>query len=560
MNCVILQPSYIPWRGFFHQIQKADVFVFFDDVQFDARGWRNRNRIKTPQGTQWLTIPVHKKGARTAGTLVKDVRINWESDWSRKHLTALRLAYKGAPFFARYEPLLAEFYARRDELLADFTIDFTVALARELGIEGTRFVRSSTLVADGHKTDRLLAILQALGADHYISGPSARAYLDEAKLASAGIGVEYMTYDYPEYEQRHAPYDPQVSILDLLFAVGPEAPRYIWDIAGAPVSGPGRAEPAGTQRRTKMPQPKTLEDIAATLHDTEFPRQITLEICAYCNLRCVMCPHPTMRRTQGIMSEEIYRKCVDEIASVAPQTEVWLADHGESLMVGPAIIDMVRYAKSKGLPKLFLNSNGMLLTHEISRGLVEAGLDRIVFGIDGYDAESYRKIRVGGDLDTVVRNIDGLLEERARKGTERPEIWVQFIDLEENAGEMAAFTAFWQDRGVGVKTRKKLSWGAYIESKAVSRESAERIPCQWIVNLMHVLWDGRVCRCSGDHECDYPMGNVLESSIAEIWRGPLREERQVQLRREFDKINEQCRECLDWKVGAAEKLPPGTVI
>ncbi len=546
MKCVILQPSYIPWRGYFHQIQKADVFVFFDDVQFDARGWRNRNRIKTPQGAQWLTIPVRKKGARTAGTLVKDVRITWDSDWSRKHLAALRLAYGSAPHFRRYEPLLEEFYARRDELLADFTIDFTTALARELGIGDRRFVRSSALGGAGRKTDRLLGILQALGADHYISGPSARAYLDEAMLAAAGIGVEYMEYDYPEYEQRHPPYDPQVSILDLLFTTGPDAPRYIWDVAGA--------------QRSTMQKPKTLQDIARTLHDSEYPRQITLEICAYCNLRCVMCPHPTMKRPQGVMSESLYRRCIDEIARDAPETEVWLADHGESLMVGPAIVDMVRYAKGKGLPKLYLNTNGMLLTREISRGFVATGLDRIVFGIDGYDAESYRKIRVGGDLDTVIRNIDGLLEERALRNSTSPEIWVQFIDLEENAGEMAAFTEFWQARGVGVKTRKKLSWGAYIDSKAVSREHAERIPCQWIVNLMHVLWDGRVCRCSGDHECEYEMGNVLDSSIGEIWRGPLRAERQVQLRCEFDEINDQCKECLDWKVGAAEKLPPGTVI
>jgi hypothetical protein len=233
VNCVILQPSYIPWRGFFHQVQKADVFVFYDDVQYDDRGWRNRNRIKTARGSQWLTIPVLGRGAQVEKIPIRDVAICWDRPWARKHWASIRHAYARAPFFARYAGLVEAFLARRDERLADFTIDFVVALSRELGIERTRFVRSSSLGVGGGRMDRLVGILEAVGARHYVSGPSARAYVDEPMLSAAGITVEYMSYDYPEYGQLHPPYDPAVSILDLLFMKGPDAPAFIWGTARA---------------------------------------------------------------------------------------------------------------------------------------------------------------------------------------------------------------------------------------------------------------------------------------------------------------------------------------
>jgi len=228
MNCVILQPSYIPWRGYFDQIRRADVFVFYDDVQYDKHGWRNRNRVKTANGPQWLTIPVAKKGNVAEHLLIKDIPICWDTPWNAKHWATISQTYRKAPYFKGYAPALEQFYGMRPEFLADFTIEFTIALARELGIINTCFRRSSELDVPGSKTDRLVGILQKLRADHYISGPSARDYLEEEKLTSAGITLEYMAYDYPEYPQLYPPYDPQVSVLDLLFMAGPEAHKYIW--------------------------------------------------------------------------------------------------------------------------------------------------------------------------------------------------------------------------------------------------------------------------------------------------------------------------------------------
>jgi len=228
MKCVINQPNYIPWRGYFDQIQKADVFVFYDDVQYDKHGWRNRNRIKTANGPIWLTIPVKKKGAVKNHTAINEIFIDWKCDWFRKHWKTIEQAYGKAPFFDVYASRVKETYEQRYDKLADLTIELTVFIAGILGISGTKFVRSSSLNATGKKTDRLLEILRQLGAGHYISGPAAKDYLNKDKLAAAGISTEYMVYDYPVYSQLYPPYDPQVSVLDLLFMKGPESAKYIW--------------------------------------------------------------------------------------------------------------------------------------------------------------------------------------------------------------------------------------------------------------------------------------------------------------------------------------------
>jgi len=228
MKCGILQPSYLPWRGCFHQIRMADVFVFYDDVQYDKHGWRNRNRIQTPNGPRWLTIPVHAKGNVTEAVQIRDVKIDWSSNWPRKHWNAIQFNYAKAPYFTRYRPDIENMLSRRDELLAELTIETTIELARLLGISDTRFVRSSELGITGVKTDRLLKILQHLGATHYIAGASSRCYLDEQALTDAGITFEYAPSRYPEYPQLYEPADPYLSAIDTLFMLGDGAGDTMW--------------------------------------------------------------------------------------------------------------------------------------------------------------------------------------------------------------------------------------------------------------------------------------------------------------------------------------------
>lgn len=232
LTAVVVQPSYVPWRGYFDLIRRADTFVFYDDVQYDKHGWRNRNKIKTTAGPAWLTIPVHAHGAVGGDLTIDRVEIDDRGDWRRKHLESIRHAYRHAPYFEETFTFLQQAYQHRPTRLADFTIDLTIAIARSLGL-APEFVRSSALHPGGSKTDRLIATLQAVNAKHYISGPSARSYIDPALFERAGIGLEYIEYEYAPYPQLHGPFEPFVSIVDLLMMTGPDACAHIEPRANA---------------------------------------------------------------------------------------------------------------------------------------------------------------------------------------------------------------------------------------------------------------------------------------------------------------------------------------
>jgi WbqC-like protein len=225
----IIQSSYIPWKGYFDIVHRADVFVFLEDVQYTVRDWRNRNRIKQPDGsTRWLSVPV--LGGRDQ--LLCAARIDRASRWERKHLEALRHSYGKAPHFDRYFPELRAIYESGHALLSGLNRELTEKIAGWLGI-ATRFVNSVDLGCGGGRDDKLLALLAAVGGDHYVSGPSARSYIDAEKFRRAGIGLEYQDYSrYPPYPQIAGPFEHRVSVLDLLFMTGPEAPRYIWSVGG----------------------------------------------------------------------------------------------------------------------------------------------------------------------------------------------------------------------------------------------------------------------------------------------------------------------------------------
>jgi hypothetical protein len=225
MRIAIIQSCYVPWRGFFDLIARCDEYVIFDSVQYAKRHWHNRNRIKTAAGPEWLTIPVLSKGRYEQP--IDEVEI--EKPWTDKHWRALELAYRRAPFFEALAPTVRGWYLRADKekRLTEVNDLFLREIARFLGL-GTRIVRDTDYPGQGAKTERLLEIARAAGADYYLSGPSARAYLDEAQFAAAGIEVEWMSYEgYPGYPQLHGGFEAAVSVLDLIFNVGPDAPRYI---------------------------------------------------------------------------------------------------------------------------------------------------------------------------------------------------------------------------------------------------------------------------------------------------------------------------------------------
>jgi hypothetical protein len=219
---VVLQPGYLPWLGFFDQLQRADVFVYYDDVQYDKHGWRNRNRIKTQNGAQWLTVPV-RHGGGNGFPRILDVEIDNRTPWARKHLASVRQAYARAPFLDRYMPELEELLQRGWERLVDLDIACVALMTQWLGLR-PRIERSSTLGISGERSARLVNICARFGAAKYVSGDAAAAYLDPGLFAQHGIEVEWQHYAHPTYAQLHGDFIPFLSAVDLLLNCGDEAP------------------------------------------------------------------------------------------------------------------------------------------------------------------------------------------------------------------------------------------------------------------------------------------------------------------------------------------------
>ncbi len=217
---VVLQPSYLPWLGYFDQMSKADVFVWYDDVQYDKHGWRNRNRIKGPKGPLWLTVPVLHKGR--ALQAIGAVEIDDRLSWNRKHLRSVEQLYARAPFSGAVLPRLTEILLRPWKHLVDLDIATTEWLANEFAI-GTPRYRASQLGIGGDRNTRLINFCRHFQATRYISGDAARDYLDVTQFAAAGIEVVWHAYQHPKYPQLHGDFIPYLSALDLLLNMGPAA-------------------------------------------------------------------------------------------------------------------------------------------------------------------------------------------------------------------------------------------------------------------------------------------------------------------------------------------------
>ena len=217
MRGVILQPNYIPWYGYFELINTSDVFIFLDDAQYTRRDWRNRNKIKTENGTKWLTIPVIKEDRDSL--LIKDVMIDNTTNWGKSHYDTLKHYYSKAPYWILYDELLKEMYFTKWNKLSEFDIEFIIRISSILGIE-SKFHSSSEIKVDGIKEQKLINICQKFGISTYISGPNGQDYIDENNFTNAGIILEYYRYNDFSYEQSFGEFNPYVSVLDLLFHTG----------------------------------------------------------------------------------------------------------------------------------------------------------------------------------------------------------------------------------------------------------------------------------------------------------------------------------------------------
>lgn len=213
----ILQPNYIPWRGYFDLMSRVDEFILYDDTQYTRRDWRNRNKIIQAGKIQWLSIPVEARGKYDQ--LIKDVRIA-DSSWQKTHLKSLQHAYAKAPFFDDLWEGLSEVYARKPySWLLDADIDFLNFIKAYLGL-ATKITLSSDYQALGARTEKLVALCLAAGASAYVSGPSARSYIETSHFETAGVALSYIAYPrYPDYAHVSR-YDAHVSILDAMMHCG----------------------------------------------------------------------------------------------------------------------------------------------------------------------------------------------------------------------------------------------------------------------------------------------------------------------------------------------------
>jgi hypothetical protein len=219
----IVQSNYVPWKGYFDLIAAVDEFVLYDDVQYTRRDWRNRNRIKTPAGVQWLTVPVKVKG-RYEQT-IRATEIDGTA-WAVDHWKALALNYRRAPCFDDTAAWLAPLYRQAPSHLSVLNRALIEQVCGRLGIR-SQLSNSWDYVIEGERSERLASVCAQAGAHVYVSGPSARAYLDEAVFRRRGIAVEWFEYGaYPEYPQLWGPFEHAVSVLDLLFHRGGEARRF----------------------------------------------------------------------------------------------------------------------------------------------------------------------------------------------------------------------------------------------------------------------------------------------------------------------------------------------
>lgn len=230
-SVVITQSNYIPWRGYFDMLRSVDEVVLLESVQYTRRDWRNRNRIKTPGGPVWLTIPVEVKGRYNQA--IDETQIS-NRTWAAAHIRSIELAYRRAAHFSTVSPWLFSLLedVSEEPLLTRVNERLLRAICQHLDI--TVPLRRCSEVLDREAlrrmepTERLLELCLASGATHYLSGPAAKSYLDVDLFARHGIEVRWMDYSgYKEYPQLWGTFDPSLSIVDLLLNTGPEAKHFL---------------------------------------------------------------------------------------------------------------------------------------------------------------------------------------------------------------------------------------------------------------------------------------------------------------------------------------------
>jgi MoaA/NifB/PqqE/SkfB family radical SAM enzyme len=243
------------------------------------------------------------------------------------------------------------------------------------------------------------------------------------------------------------------------------------------------------------------------------PEIVQIESTNICNAKCVFCPRDEMHRRQGIMSLDLYRKIIDECAELGI-THVRVHNYGEPF-VDRKLVEKVRYAKEKGIQEVGMISNGSLITEEVARGMIDAGLDAINISVDASGKEVFESTRIGLKYDKVIANIERLVRLRADAGRRRPKLILSFV-RQNNTADEQAFIEHWRKIADKIHITDLHNWAGTL-----NQESDVNYPCYRPWLTFTVLWDGRVSLCCADFDGHTILGDMNSSSIKEIWNNEL---------------------------------------
>lgn len=250
-----------------------------------------------------------------------------------------------------------------------------------------------------------------------------------------------------------------------------------------------------------------------------FPQRVTIEFTNHCNVSCVMCPRRYMQGPKGFLDYSLFCTLADEI-SMHKGTALVPFFRGEALM-HPEAVAMLRYARQKGIGPIQLATNATLLSREVAEALVEMKIDFLSFSLDSIDPATYRRIRRGAELETVLENIEALCDVKRRKGNGRPQIQVSVVNTRGTAAGITDFVAYWRERVDRVRVYEEHSQGGSfgaLGKKGEGEGGQRRQPCLKPFGDLVVYWDGSVALCNHDWDRKNALGNVRTHSIEEIWR------------------------------------------
>lgn len=297
------------------------------------------------------------------------------------------------------------------------------------------------------------------------------------------------------------------------------------------------------ERRLKIissPEPENWDS-------ADFPFEIALELTNHCNLRCVMCPVPNLKRKRGFMDETVFKRVVADI-SKEESGFVFLPQGFGELFLHPQWFNLLALARTSDIRPIIVLSNGMLLNRQTSQRLIET-VDALVVTIDGVAKKTYESIRIQGNFDTVIRNIENFIEMRGND--ESPHLVLRIIRMQETEDEIGEFRNFWSGR-IGrsdiIQVAQYNDWAGLVPDREVTKTQVQRSrhPCRMLWKNFSVLYDGKVSPCCYDAEGELIIGNVLDQTVRDIWSGPVAKTlRDIHLRHQFHEIP-ICSRCSNW--------------